>query len=214
MNNVNIPNNLAIDDKVKLKYNPLKPHDPNDLRVYHNYYIYSFIYIILFIICIILLWIFLFIVILFSNFYNKFIFLFYAIFLTIIVSYTCLFIINNNYNNDYSKYNNYNQHTTGIIKSQDDCRDNDNDNDNDNDICYSNIEYLIDGIKYNVKLLTYHYKIGENVKVYYNKDNLEEIIINDKTEYKSMITIIILIIMLLFLWIFLFYNIPFILNDI
>jgi hypothetical protein len=79
-------------------------------------------------------------------------------------------------------------------------------------MCFSNIEYLIDDVKHNVKLLTFYYKVGEEVKVYYNKDYPQDIKIYDKTENKRIIKTIIFIIFLLLLWIFLFFNIPIIIK--
>jgi hypothetical protein len=203
MNEIDTPN-LKIGDKIKIKYNPNAPNDANELRVYNNIYIYSFIFIILLIICIILLWIFLFIIILFSSNYDKFIFLFYSIFITIFISYYCYIIIHNNSYDLLNRYNDYENYTIGIIKSQDECYD--------NIMCFSNIEYLIDDIKHNVKLLTFYYKVGEEVKVYYNKDYPQDIKIYDKTENKRIIKTIIFIIILLLLWIFLFFNIPIIIK--
>lgn len=201
VNNTNLPsNNLKIGDKVKIKYNE---NNPNEIFVYGNYHIYSFIYIILLIIFIILLLIFLFIVIAFPSIYNKYIFLIYAIIANIIISYICYLNIHNNYFDLYN-YKNYKENTIGIIKSQDYC--------DDNEMCYSNIEYLIDDVKHNVKILTFHYKIGENVKIYYNKDYPEIIKIHDKNKNKKLIKIIIYAIILALLWIFLIFNIPFILK--
>ena len=79
-------------------------------------------------------------------------------------------------------------------------------------MCYSNIEYLIDDIKHNVRILTFYYKVGENVKVYYNKDNPEVIKIYDKSTNKKQITIIILTVILLFSWICLIFNSPLLLK--
>jgi hypothetical protein len=201
-----VPNNLKIGDKIEIRYN----HDnPTDVFAFGNMHIYAYIYISLIILLIILLWMFLLFVILFSSIYNKFIFLIYAIFITIIISYTCY--ININYHDDLFKYD-YEDYTIGIIKSQDECYDVDSNDKNENEMCYSNIEYFINNIKYNVKLLTFFYKVGEEVKVYYNKDTPEAIKIYDKTENKRLIKIIIYIIILILLWIFLFYNIPIILN--
>jgi hypothetical protein len=210
MNVKNIKNNLKIGDKIKIKYTI---DNPNEIFVYGNQHIYAFIYIILFIIFILLLWIFLFIVILYKNNYNKFIFLIYAIFITIIISDTIYFninrlyeyqdyIINANHNNendlDNYYYDNFENYTIGIIKNQDEY--------------YSNVEYLVDGFKYNIKILTIDYKIGEEVKVYYNKDYPEAIKIYDETKSLNKKEIkqikIILYIILLLLWIFLFFNIP------
>ena len=173
-------------------------------------HIYAYIYIILTILLIIILWIFLLIAILFPSIYNKFIFLIYAIFITVIISYVCYLNINNNYYNDLNKYDDYEDYTIGTIKSHDECYD--TDDKNEKKMCYNNIEYFIDGVKHNVKLLLINYKVGEEVKVYYNKDNPEAIMIYDKTENERLIKIIIYIIILILLWIFLFYNIPLILN--
>lgn len=203
-----VPNNLKIGDEIKIKYTP---NYPNEIFIYGNMHIYAYIYITLLIIAIILLWIFLFIVIIFSSIYNKFIFLIYAIFVTIIISYECYLNINNNYNNDLNKYDDYEDYTIGIITSQEDCS-NINDNNIEHEMCFSYIEYLIDGVKHNVKLLTFNYKVGENVKVYYNKDTPEAIKIYDETENQRLIKIIIYIIILLLSWICLFYCIPLILN--
>ena len=200
INNIDTPNNLKIGDKVNLKYNPLSPNNPNDLRVFSNLYIYLFIYIILLVIFIILLWIFLIIVIIYPN---KYIFIIYAIIITIIASYECYIIINNNYTDDLYKSNN-DDYTIGIVKSQDKCYD--------NKMCFSIIEYLIDDVKYTIKQLTFNYKIGENVKIYYNKNNPQEIKIYDKSKNKREITIIILTVILLFAWICLIFNIPLIIK--
>ena len=150
----------------------------------------------LLIIFIIILWLFLFIVIIFPN---KYIFLSYAIIATILISYDCYINIYNNYY-DYDDYNNYKENTIGIIKSQEYC-------DNDKNICYSNIEYLIDNVKHDVKILTLYYKVGENVKIYYNKDNPDIIKIYDKDRNKKIIKIIIYAIIILLLWIFLIFYI-------
>jgi hypothetical protein len=203
-----IPNNLKIGDKIEIRYSF---NNLNAAFVYGNMHIYAYIYIILIILFIILLWMFLLIVILFSSIYNKFIFLIYAIFITIIISYGFYINIKNNYNNLY-KYDDYEDYTIGTIKSHDECYDMDNNNKTKNDVCYSNIEYFIDGVKYNVKLLIYSYKIGKKVKVYYNKDTPEAIEIYDITKNERLIKIFIYIIILILLWIFLFYNIPIILN--
>jgi hypothetical protein len=203
-----IPNNLKVGDKIEIRYNP---NNPSEALVFGNMHIYSYIYIILLIIFIILLWIILFNVILYENTYNKYIFLIYAIFITIVISYVCYINIHNNYYNDLNKYDDYEDYTIGIIKSQEDCHDMD-DYKNEDEMCYSNIEYLIDGVKHNVKLLTFYYNVGENVKVYYNKDTPEAIKIYDKTENERLIKIIIYTIILLLLWICLFYCIPLILN--
>jgi len=204
---IKIPNNSKIGDTIKLKYTP---DNPKEVFAYGNMHIYSYIYMILLIIAIILLWIFLFITILYKNIYNKFIFLIYAIFITVIISYVCYLNINNNYYNDLNKYDDYEDYTIGTIKSHDECYD--TDDKNEKKMCYNNIEYFIDGVKHNVKLLTFFYKVGEEVKVYYNKDNPEAIMIYDKTENERLIKIIIYVIILILLWIFLFYNIPLILN--
>lgn len=196
VNNIDISNNLKIGDKINLKYNPTSPNNPNDLRVFSNLYIYAFIFLFLLIIFILLLWIFLIIIIIYPN---KYIFLIYAIITTIIASYECYIIINNNYTDDLYKSNDYDDYTIGIIKNQ--------------DKYYSNIEYIVDGVKYNVKQLTLNYKVGENVKIYYNKNNPQEIKIYDKTKNKRKIIIILLSIFLLILWAFLFINIPFIFKD-
>ena len=203
----NISNNLKIGDKIEVRYTP---NNPNEALVYGNMHIYAYIYIILIILLIIILWIFLLIAILFSSIYNKFIFLIYAIFITVIISYVCYLNINNNYYNDLNKYDDYEDYTIGTIKSHDECYD--TDDKNEKKMCYNNIEYFIDGVKHNVKLLLINYKVGEEVKVYYNKDNPEAIMIYDKTENERLIKIIIYIIILILLWIFLFYNIPIILN--
>jgi hypothetical protein len=203
--NTLVPNNLKIGDEVKVLYSYNKHYNDYDILVYGNIYIYSYIYISLLIIAIIFLWIFLFIVIIFSSIYNKFIFFIYAIFVTIIISYRCYINIHNNYYDDIHKYDDYEDYTIGIITSQEDC--------SENEMCFSNIEYLINGVKHNVKLLTFYYKVGENVKVYYNKDTPEAIKIYDKTENQRLIKIIIYTIILLLLWICLFYNIPLILNK-
>jgi|694.fasta_scaffold28173_12 amino acid transporter len=203
----NIPNNLKIDDKIEVRY---IPNNPNEALVYGNSHIYAYIYIILIIIAIILLWIFLFIVILYKNTYNKFIFLIYAIFITVIISFVCYINIHNNYYNDLNKYDDYEDYTIGTIKSQDTCST--EDYDDKKKMCYNNIEYLIDDVKHNVKLLLINYKVGEEVKVYYNKDNPKAIMIYDKTENERLIKIIIYIIIILLLWIFLFYNIPIIIK--
>ena len=203
-----IPNNLKIGDKIKVRYNPDNLHDG---FVYRNIHIYAYIYISLLIIAIILLWIFLFIVILYENTYNNYIFLIYAIFITVIISYTCYININNNYNY-LNKYNYYEDYTIGIITSQDKCYDMDSDNKTKNNMCYSTVEYFIDGVKYNAKILTIPYKIGQEVNVYYNKATPEAINIFDITKNERLIIIIIYIIILLLLWIYLFYNIPLILN--
>ena len=200
LNNTKIPNNLKIGDKVKIKYNP---NVPNEILVYDNHHIYAIVYIILLIIFIILLWVFLFIVILFPSIYDKYIFLIYAIITTILMSYQCYIIIHNNYYDLYN-YDDYKENTIGIVKSQDYC--------DDKKMCYSNIEYLIDDIKHNVRILTFYYKVGENVKVYYNKDNPEVIKIYDKSTNKKQITIIILTVILLFAWICLIFNSPLLLK--
>ena len=208
-----ISNNSKIGDKIKLRYSP---NNPKEAIVYGNMHIYAYVYMILMIIAIILLWIFLFIVIIFSSIYNKFIFLIYAIFITIIITYVVYINIYNSYYefNDYYinanhdnesytdlyKYGNFQNYTIGIIKSQDEY--------------YSYVEYFIDSVKYNVKLLTTHYKVGEEVKVYYNKNNPEAIKIYDNTEKnKQLIKITIYAIVLLLLWIFLIFNIFLILNN-
>ena len=201
-----VPNNVKVGDEIEVSYSYNDHYKDYDILVFGNMHIYSYIYIILLIIFIILLWIILFNVILYENTYNKYIFLIYAIFITVIISYTCYININNNYYNDLNKYDDYEDYTIGIIKSQEDCLE------NEEKICYSNIEYLIDGVKHNVKLLTFYYKVGENVKVYYNKDTPEAIKIYDKTENERLIKIIIYTIILLLLWICLFYCSPLILN--
>jgi hypothetical protein len=209
-----ISNNSKIGDKIKLRYSP---NNPKEAIVYGNMHIYSYVYMILMIIAIILLWIFLFIVIIFSSIYNKFIFLIYAIFITVIITYVVYiniynsyyefydYYINANHDNEYYttdlyKYGDFSKYTIGIIKSQDEY--------------YSYVEYFIDSVKYNVKLLTTHYKVGEEVKVYYNKNNPEAIKIYDNTEKnKQLIKITIYAIVLLLLWIFLIFNIFLILNN-
>lgn len=135
---------------------------------------------------------------------NKYFFIIYAIIATIIASYECYIIINNNYTDDLYKLNN-DDYTIGIIKSQDKCYD--------NKMCFSIIEYLIDDVKYTVKQLTFNYEVGDNVKIYYNKNNPQEIKIYDKTKNKREIVIILLSIFLLILCAFLFINIPFILKN-
>lgn len=80
-------------------------------------------------------------------------------------------------------------------------------------MCFSIIEYLIDDVKYTVKQLTFNYEVGDNVKIYYNKNNPQEIKIYDKTKNKREIVIILLSIFLLILCAFLFINIPFILKN-
>ena len=212
-----VPNNVKIGDEIEVSYSYNNHYKDYDILVYGNMHIYSYIYISLLIIAILLLWIFLFIVIIFSSIYNKFIFLIYAIFVTVIITYVCCINIYNSYydfdeyfiNADHYyklyyenlyKYGDYENYAIGIIKSQDEY--------------YSYVEYLIDGVKYNVKLSTTHFKVGKEVKVYYNKDNPEAIKIYDNTEKnKRLIKIIIYAIILLLLWIFLFYNIPIILKN-
>lgn len=197
---IDTPNNLKIGDKIKIKYNSkaertIYYYNYNDNDIYYKY-----IYLILLIIFILLLWIFIIIGIIFSN---KYIFLIYAIIATIIISYIFYNIIYNYYENykneDLYNYDDYKYYTIGIIKST-----------NNNN--YSNIEYLIDDVKYNVNRRTIDYKVGENVKVYYNKDNPNDIKIYDKTEYKRKIILIILILFFCLLWLYLFFNIPFILK--
>ena len=204
---IKIPNNSKIGDTIKLRYSP---NIPRDVFAYGNMHIYSYVYMILLIIAIILLWIFLFIAILYKNIYNKFIFLIYAIFITVIISYIFYLNIYNNYNNDLFKYDKYDDYTIGIIKSQDNCFP--VDYDDKINMCDNNIEYFIDGIKYNVKLLLTNYKVGEEVKVYYYKNDPKAIEIYDKTDNERLIKIIAYIIVLILLWIFLFFNISFILN--
>ena len=201
-----IPNNSKIGDKIEVRYNP---DNLNDAFFYGNMHIYAYIYISLLIIFIILLWIFLFIVILFSSIYNKYIFLIYAIFITVIISYVCYLNINNN---DLNKYDDYEDYTIGTIKSHDYCYDMDSNEKTKNNLCYSNVEYFIDGVKHNAKILTIPYKIGKKVNVYYNKATPEYIDIFDITKNQTLIKIIIYVIILILLWIFLFYNIPLILN--
>ena len=197
---IDTPNNLKIGDKIKIKYNSkaertIYYYNYNDNDIYYKY-----IYLILLIIFILLLWIFIIIGIIFSN---KYIFLIYAIIATIIISYIFYNIIYNYYENykneDLYNYDDYKYYTIGIIKST-----------NNNN--YSNIEYLIDDVKYNVNRRTIDYKVGENVKVYYNKDKPNDIKIYDKTEYKRKIILIILIFFFCLLWLYLFFNIPFILK--
>jgi hypothetical protein len=197
-----ISNNLKIGDKIEVIYNP---NDPNDVIYYETIYIYAVIYIILLIlliICILLLWIFLFIVILFENNYNKFIFLFYSFFITIFISYHLYIKIHNNLYGIFNAYDDYEDTTMGIIKSNDQCFD--------NTMCYSIVEYLIDDVKHNVKILTFDRKVGEEVKVYYNKDYPDAIKLYDKNENKQILKAIIYIIIILLLWIFLIFNISFI----
>jgi hypothetical protein len=159
------------------------------------------------------------IVIAFPSIYNKYIFLNYAIFVTINITFVWYINMNNslheyyvycinadhynNYDYYYDNYyyydDNFQNNTIGIIKSQDEK--------------YSYVEYFIDDVKYNVKLLPLDFKVGQEVKVFYNKDNHEAIKIYDNTEKnKELINIIIGLFVLLLLWIFLFYNIPLILN--
>jgi hypothetical protein len=211
-----ISKNLKIGDKIEVRY---IPDNPNDALVYGNMHIYSYIYVSLLIILIIILWILLLIVIAFPSIYNKYIFLNYAIFVTINITFVWYINMNNslheyyvycinadhynNYDYYYDNYyyydDNFQNNTIGIIKSQDEK--------------YSYVEYFIDDVKYNVKLLPLDFKVGQEVKVFYNKDNHEAIKIYDNTEKnKELINIIIGLFVLLLLWIFLFYNIPLILN--
>ena len=92
---IDIPNNLKIGDKIKIKYNSkaertIYYYNYNDTDIYYKY-----IYLILLIIFIILLWIFLIILIIYPN---KYIFLIYAIIATIIITYKL-------YNTIYIYYN-------------------------------------------------------------------------------------------------------------
>lgn len=105
VNDIDIPDNLKVGDKIKIKYNSKAERD---IYYYKDEYIYlSFIYLILLIIFIILLWIFLVIIIIYPN---KYIFLIYAIIATLIITYKSYYII-------YIYYNNYiDDYKTGIIK--------------------------------------------------------------------------------------------------
>jgi len=205
--NIHVPNNLKIGDEIKISYNP---NDHKEIIFYGNDYIYTVIYIILSIIAIILLWIFLFIVIIFSSIYNKFIFIFYSIFVTIIIFYDLYYIINNNYNyynfRFIDQYANFEDYTIGIITRQKNC--------SENKFCTSNIEYSIDGIKYSLIIPTFDYKVGENAKVYYNKDNPEDIVLYDKNGDQELIKTIIYIFISLLLLISLFYSIPLYIREI
>jgi hypothetical protein len=186
-------NNFKVGDKVEIKYTP---NNPNEIYFYGNYHIYAFIYIILLIIFILLLWIFIFIIIIFPNIY---IFLIYAIIATILISYYIYYIIYNHYYNiEYYYRYSYKHHTTGIIKSHDFCDK--IDYDDDNILCNTNIEYLIDDVKYNVKIITFYYKVGENVKVYYNENNHKDIRIYDKNINKRLIKLFIYLFILILLW--------------
>jgi hypothetical protein len=119
----------------------------------------------------------------------------------LIKTFKCYLFINKNYFNDLNKYDNYDNYTIGIIKKQNECYNNGNG-------CLSNIEYMIDNKRYNVNILTFDYKVGDNVMIYYNSESPMDIIVYDKTINKRLIIIIISIIILILLWISLFYCIP------
>jgi hypothetical protein len=202
INYIDVPNNLKENDTITLKYMKDKPNDPNYLRVNNNQHISASIIIFFLIFSIILLWGLLFLNMLFKDkFYNKYFFILYALITTSLSSYLCYLFINKNYFNDLNKYNNYDNYTIGIIKEHIECYNNGNG-------CLSNIEYMIDNKKYNVNILTFDYKVGENVMIYYNSEFPTEIIVYDKTINRRLIIIIISIIILILLWISLFYCIP------
>lgn len=194
INNTKISKKLKIGDKIELRYNK---NNHRDSLIYEYEYIY--LYIILLIIGIIILWILLIIVIIYDN---KYIYLLYAIFFTTIITYTVYININSVFN-----VNNHQESTKGIIKSQEECNNIDN-----GKMCYSIIEYTIKGKKYNIKTITYNYKVGEEIKVYYDKAYPEAINVYDKIENKKIIEISIIIIFIILLWIFLLFNIPIILK--
>jgi hypothetical protein len=213
--NIDVPNNLKVNDTITLKYMNDKPNFPYYLKIENNQYISASIIIFFLVFTIILLWGLLFLNMIFKdNYYNKYLYILYALIATSLSSYLCYLSINKNYLNDLNRYDIYDNYTIGIIKENTECIKYGNDTGNLNSDgnygngCISNIEYMIDNKNYNVETLTFDYKVGENVTIYYNSEFPTEITVYDKTINKRIKIIIISIIILILLWISLFYCIP------
>ena len=101
------------------------------------------------------------------------------------------------YYNIIGNYDKYDGYTTGIVKDKD------------------TIEYSINNVNKTLIYSTslYDFKIGDKVNLLYNKKDIEDIIIYDfNSKIIYIIKSILLIISLIIIWIFLIYNISYILN--
>jgi hypothetical protein len=166
----------------------------NDSDVY--FYNKKFLIIILLFIIIIILWIFLFIIVMYDNFYNKYIHFIYAIILTSLLSYYFASGIKYYYYDIIGNYY-YDSYTIGTVINND------------------TIEYNIKNNKETLKYYSndYDLKIGDKVYLLYYENISDDIRIYDiKSKIPFIVKSILLIIVILLIWLFLFYNIQYILK--
>ena len=186
--------NTDTDKEVNILY---KKNNPTIYVVDDKSNINSFIILFSAILILILLWVLLLIIIVNDNYYTNYIHLFYAFSLTISISYYCVIIINSIYYYTIGNYIEYNSFTSGIVKDKD------------------TIEYSINNVNKTFKYSSsfYDFKSGDKVTLLYDKNNIEHITIYEvKSKIKDLVKAILLIICLLLLWVFLIYNISYILN--
>ena len=182
------------DKQINILY---KKTNPKDYIVDDKSNITDFIILFSSILILILLWLFLVIIIVNDNNYNNYIHLFYAFLLTIAISYYCMIIIYSIYYHIIGNYKEYNSYVSGIVK--------------DKDI----IEYSINNVNKTLKYSSsfYDFKIGDKVTLLYDKNDIEYITIYEvKSKIIDLVKAILLIICILLLWVFLIYNISYILN--
>ena len=185
---------LITDKQVNILY---KKASPEISIVEDKSYLNNLITIFISIIILILLWLFLLIIILYENSYNNYIHLFYAFALSIFLSFYCIMYNYYSYYNIIGNYDKYDGYTTGIVKDKD------------------TIEYSINNVNKTLKYSTslYDFKVGDKVNLLYNKKDIEDIIIYDfNSKIIYIIKSILLIISLIIIWIFLIYNISYILQ--
>jgi hypothetical protein len=177
-----------------------KKSDPNVFTTNYESDVYfynkKFLIIILLFITIIIIWIFLFIIVMYENFYNKYIHFIYAIILTSLLSYYCVSAIEYYYYDIIGKYS-YDSYTIGTVIN--------------NDTIEYNIKNNKETLKYSSNI--YDLKIGDKVYLLYYKNISDEITIYDiKSKISFIVKSILLIIVILLIWLFLFYNIQYILK--
>ena len=193
-NPFNQSEDLITDKQVNILY---KKASPEISIVEDKSYLNNFITLFISIIILILLWLLLLIIILYENSYNNYIHLFYAFALSIFLSFYCIMYNYYSYYNIIGNYDKYDGYTTGIVKDKD------------------TIEYSINNVNKTLKYSSslYDFKVGDKVNLLYNKKDIEDIIIYDfNSKIIYIIKSILLIISLIIIWIFLIYNISYILQ--
>jgi hypothetical protein len=207
VNNINYSkmSHIFIDSNSDLNKNSeinilYKKSDPNAFTTNNDSDVYfynkKFLIIILLFITIIIIWIFLFIIVMYENFYNKYIHFIYAIILTSLLSYYCISGIQYYYYDIIGNYS-YDSYTIGTVIN--------------NDTIEYNIKNNKETLKYNSN--DYDLKIGDKVYLLYYENISDNIRIYDiKSKISFIVKSILLIIVILLIWLFLFYNIQYILK--